>query len=63
MRALHNRAYPHERAKKVWTSSMSVFHLFGDEWNIKMWGDVSHLTKAAVSESGVGGDDTSGVAL
>lgn len=61
MRALHKRAYPHERAKKVWTTSVSVFHLCdGDKWNINMWGDVSHLNKAAASESGFGGDDTSG---
>lgn len=60
MRALHKRVYPHERAKKVWTTSVSVFHLSdGDEWNIKMWGDVSHLNNTAVLESafGNGGDE------
>ncbi|XP_074381603.1 phosphoglycerate mutase-like protein 4 isoform X2 [Apium graveolens] len=49
MRALHKRAYPHEHAKKVWTTSVSVFHLSDDdEWNIKLWGDVSHFKKSAV---------------
>lgn len=57
MRALHKRAYPHERANKVWTTSVSVFHLSdGNEWSIKMWGDVSHLNNTASLESGIGGD-------
>ena len=40
---------------------MSVFYLSeGNEWKIKILGDVSHLNKTAFLESGFGGDSTSG---
>ena len=60
IRALHKRASPHGRAGKILNTSVNVFHLSDDEWTIKAWGDVSHLSQAGFLKSGFGGDRVSG---
>ncbi|XP_075514917.1 phosphoglycerate mutase-like protein 4 [Primulina tabacum] len=62
IRALYRRAAPHGRAVgRVMNTSLSVFHISDeDEWNIKSWGDVSHLNQTGFLKSGFGGDRHSG---
>ncbi|XP_030975491.1 phosphoglycerate mutase-like protein 4 [Quercus lobata] len=62
IRTFYKRACPNGRAGgKVLNTSINIFHLSdGDEWTIKSWGDVSHLNRTGVLESGFGGDRTSG---
>ncbi|CAN1311562.1 Phosphoglycerate mutase-like protein 4 [Linum perenne] len=61
IRALHKRACPDKRPGTVLNTSVHVFHLSdGDQWSIKSWGDVSHLSQTGFIKSGFGGDRTSG---
>lgn len=63
IRALQQRAYTGtgQRAGRILNVSVNVFHLSDpDQWEIKTWGDVSHLNGAGYLESGFGGDRTSG---
>lgn len=60
IRALYRRACPNKRSGKVLNTSINVFHLFGDKWTIKTWGDVGHLNQTGYLQSGFGGDKTSG---
>lgn len=61
IRTLYERACPNGRTGgKVLNTSINIFHLDGDKWTIKSWGDVSHLNQTGVLESGFGGDKTSG---
>ncbi|XP_027347148.1 phosphoglycerate mutase-like protein 4 isoform X1 [Abrus precatorius] len=62
IRALHRWASPNGRsAGKVLNTSVNVFHLYGeDKCTLKVWGDVSHLSKTGFLQSGFGGDRTSG---
>ncbi|XP_047155379.1 phosphoglycerate mutase-like protein 4 isoform X1 [Vigna umbellata] len=61
IRALYKRACPNGGPGKVLNTSVSVFHLYGeDKWTLKVWSDVSHLSKTRFLESGFGGDKNSG---
>nr|AFK37135.1 unknown [Lotus japonicus] len=62
IRSLYRWACPTGKpAGKVLNTSISVFHLYGeDKWILKVWGDVSHLSQTGFLESGFGGDKTSG---
>jgi len=61
IRALYRWARPNGRPGKVLNTSVSVFHLYGeDKWTLKVWSDVSHLSKTGFLESGFGGDRNSG---
>ncbi|TKY55734.1 Phosphoglycerate mutase protein 4 [Spatholobus suberectus] len=61
IRALYKWACPNGRPGKVLNTCVSVFHLYGeDKWTLKVWGDVSHLSKTGFLESGFGGDKNSG---
>ena len=62
IRSLYRRACPNRRPKgKVLNTSVNIFHLSdGEKWAIKTWGDVSHLNRTEYSQSGFGGDRTSG---
>ncbi|KAF8410012.1 hypothetical protein HHK36_002532 [Tetracentron sinense] len=62
LRALYKRAAPNgQHQGKILNTSVNIFHLSdGEEWIIKTWGDVSHLTGTGFLETGFGGDRTSG---
>ncbi|XP_058088657.1 phosphoglycerate mutase-like protein 4 isoform X2 [Magnolia sinica] len=62
LRALFKRAAPKGLSQgKVMNTSVNIFHLSdSDDWIIKVWGDVSHLSKTGFLESGFGGDKNSG---
>ncbi|KAF3438923.1 hypothetical protein FNV43_RR17198 [Rhamnella rubrinervis] len=62
IRSLYRRACPNRRPKgKVLNTSVNIFHLSdGEKWTIKTWGDVTHLNQTEYSQSGFGGDRTSG---
>ncbi|XP_057419540.1 phosphoglycerate mutase-like protein 4 [Lotus japonicus] len=57
---LHKWACPNERSTHIHNTSISVFHLYGeDKWTLKIWGDVSHLNQNGFLQSGFGGNKTS----
>lgn len=62
IRSLNRRACPNKRSGgKVLNTSVSIFHLSdGDNWALKSWGDVSHLSQTEYLSTGFGGDRTSG---
>ncbi|KAL5557077.1 hypothetical protein UlMin_039313 [Ulmus minor] len=62
IRTLYKWACPNGKAGgKVLNTSVNIFHLSdGDNWTVKVWGDVSHLNEIDFLESGFGGDKTSG---
>ncbi|KAF8377510.1 hypothetical protein HHK36_030892 [Tetracentron sinense] len=62
LRALHKRAAPKgQRQGKILNTSVNIFHLSdGEEWNIRTWGDVSHLSETGFLKTAFGGDGTSG---
>ncbi|KAL8539545.1 hypothetical protein ACS0TY_001233 [Phlomoides rotata] len=62
IRAFHKRASPHDRSfKRILNTAISVFHVSDkDEWSIKSWNDVSHLSPTGFLGSGFGGDENSG---
>ncbi|XP_059638235.1 phosphoglycerate mutase-like protein 4 [Cornus florida] len=61
LRALHKRAAPTEKLQgKVLNASVNIFHLSGEEWIVKIWGDINHLINTAYLETAFGGDGTSG---
>ena len=62
IRSLYKRASSDGRsAGKILNTSINIFHLYdGDEWLIKVWGDISHLNRTGYLISGFGGDKNSG---
>ncbi|XP_030538796.1 phosphoglycerate mutase-like protein 4 isoform X3 [Rhodamnia argentea] len=62
IRSLNRRACPNKRSgRKVLNTSVNIFHLSdGDNWVLKSWGDVSHLSQTEHLSTGFGGDRTSG---
>lgn len=63
MRELYGRASPNgKRQGKILNTSVNIFHLSneGENWVIKVWGDVSHLSEIGFSKTAFGGDRTSG---
>lgn len=61
LRALHKRAAPTDVFQgKIQNASVNIFHLSGDEWLIKIWGDTNHLNKTGFLENAFGGDGNSG---
>ncbi|XP_043707912.1 phosphoglycerate mutase-like protein 4 [Telopea speciosissima] len=62
IRTLYKRAVPKGKsAGKILNTSVNIFHLSdGEDWHIKTWGDVSHLSKTEFLETAFGGDKLSG---
>lgn len=61
VRALHKRAAPAEELPgKILNASVNIFHVAGERWSIKAWGDISHLNKTGFLETAFGGDCNSG---
>lgn len=62
IRALYKRACPNNKSGgKVLNTSVNIFQLSDPKkWILKTWGDVSHLSRTGVLETGFGGDRTFG---
>lgn len=61
MRALFKRANLRGLSPgKVMNTSVNIFHISDSGWEIKVWGDVSHLGKTGFLASAFGGDKNSG---
>lgn len=61
LRALHKRAAPTDASQgKIMNASINIFHINGDDWSIKTWGDTSHLHETGFLENAFGGDINSG---
>ncbi|XP_042493071.1 phosphoglycerate mutase-like protein 4 [Macadamia integrifolia] len=62
IRTLYKQVVPKGKSPgKILNTSVNIFQLSdGEDWNIKSWGDVSHVSKTGFLETAFGGDKTSG---
>ncbi|OUZ99804.1 Histidine phosphatase superfamily [Macleaya cordata] len=66
LRALYRRAAPKGKPQgKILNTSVNIFHLSdgGEDWVIKVWGDVSHLSETGFLKTAFGGDRTSELSM